>query len=184
MIDPNETFAGTTVENAGSRVAPQGHRRSLSIAILGPTYAGGNPGGRKRQQIRRELRDAGHRPFYPEERIGTAQFYLPRELEILSTPDVDLIIVLQTAVSSGVHAELGALATQDALLAKTAVLTPAEDYLPDQGFLENTVSYFRVQVPYTERQFEECSLLNHCWDIIDDLMSGDSPLTLPDEFEL
>ena len=181
MIDPNEPFPETTVENSGRRTAQQGPPRSLSIAILGPTYAGGNPGGRKRQQIRRELREAGHRPFYPEEQIGAVEHYLPRELAILSTPDVDLIIVLQTGISRGVHTELGALATQDVLLAKTAVLTPAEDYLPDQGFLENTISYFRVQIPYTESQFEECSLISHCWAIIDDLLSDNSPLVLDPE---
>ena len=51
MINPHEPFAETTVENAGRRTAEQGHRRSRSIAIPGPTYRDNNPGGRKRQQI-------------------------------------------------------------------------------------------------------------------------------------
>ena len=180
MIDPCEPCAQTTAENVRQRIGEPGpHHRSLSIAILGPAVGGSsNAGGRKRQQIRRQLREAGHCPFYPEERIGPDGLWVDRERAVLSDASVDLIIVLQTDDSIGVMGELTAFVTEDAIVAKTAVLTPARYYRPEQSFLANAVSYYRVRVPYTERQFVECRLLNDCMEIIHDLLSGDSPLVL------
>ena len=184
MIDPCDPFAQTTSENARQRIGEPGpHHRSLSVAILGPALGGSsNAGGRKRQQIRNQLREAGHCPFYPEERIGPDGLWVARERAVLSSASVDLIIILQTDESIGVMGELTAFVTEEAIVAKTAVLTPAQHFRPEQSFLANAVSYYRVLLPYTERQFEECCLLNDCREIIDDLLSGASPLALPAEF--
>ena len=142
MIDPCEPCAQTTAENVRQRIGEPGpHHRSLSIAILGPAVGGSsNAGGRKRQQIRRQLREAGHCPFYPEERIGPDGLWVDRERAVLSDASVDLIIVLQTDDSIGVMGELTAFVTEDAIVAKTAVLTPARYYRPEQSFLANAVT--------------------------------------------
>ena len=183
MSDPNETSARDTAETARRRAGESEPRRNLSIAILGPRIGGdSNPGGHKRQQIRNELREAGHRPFYPEEKIGPDGFWVDNEYALLSDAAVDLIIILQTGESVGVMTELGAFAREQAIVDKAAILTPAHYYRPEQSFLANTVSRYRVRVLYTEEQFEECSLLNDCREIVDDLLSGNSPLVLAYEF--
>ena len=180
----NETpFPPTTLENARRRAATTGIECSLSVAVLGPAVdeAPGS-GGWKRQQIYDTLEELGHRPFFPEERVERDSLWVDREIQILSAPDVSLIIVLQTTDSIGVMGELPALVREVSIVSKTAVLTPAQYYKPTESFLANAVSYYRVRVPYTQQHFDECRLLNECREIVSDFLSGNSQLVLAAEF--
>ena len=145
-------------------------RRRLSIAVLGPADDS------KRIQIRDFLSQAGHSPFFPERRINLDTTWVLAEAELLSREDVHLIIVLQTASSRGVIAEIGALALVPAVRAKTAILTPKEHYDPDRGFLANTINCFPIQIPYTKRHFKECCLIEDCWRIVEDFLVGELDL--------
>ena len=63
----------------------------------------------------------------------------------LSSPAVDLVIVLQTQDSWGVATEIGAFSIVPEITFKTAILMPGEHYTPDSGFLSNTVDLYPVK---------------------------------------
>ena len=183
MSSNEAPFAQTTLGNASRRAATDGVERSLSVAVLGPAADDSvGSGGWKRRQIYDALAELGHRPFFPEERVEPESLWVAREVEILSAADVNLVIVLQTADSIGVMGELPAFVTHEVIVSKTAVLTPAQYYKPTESFLANTVSYYRVRVAYTQRQFDQCRLLNDCREIVSDFLSGNSRLVLAPEF--
>ena len=169
------------IQEAAGRIR-ENFRKCLRVAVLGPSRSpstGAN--GHKRTQIFYLLKGTGHDPFYPETRISLDGSWAVSESELLSSSEVDLIIILQTPGSTGVIAELGAFSLVPAIRRKTAVLTPKEYYTPDQGFWANTVSLYPIHIPYTEQQFEECSLLNDCQQIVDDFLVSDSVLgQIPD----
>ena len=115
-------------------------QRSLSVAILGPKLSIPTEGFRnKRGQIFRSLQDAGHAPFYPETRIPLDSHWAEEEAKVLSSPDVHLVIVLQTSDSVGVFGELVAFSLFPDIRRKTAVLTPQEHFNPDESFLGGVV---------------------------------------------
>ena len=150
------------------------------MAILGPKLSLPTEGFRnKRSQIFRSLQDAGHAPFYPETLIRPDSHWAEEESKVLSSPDVDLVIVLQTSDSVGVFGELVAYSLYPAIRCKTAVLTPQEHFNPDDSFLANSVSFYPVHVVYTERHFAECCLVEDCRQIVEDLITGESDLVLP-----
>ena len=152
----------------------------LSVAILGPKLSLPTEGFRnKRSQIFRSLRDAGHDPFYPEARIRPDSHWADEERKLLSSPGVHLVIVLQTSDSTGVFGELVGYSLFPEIRRKTAVLTPQEHFNPDDSFLANSVSYYPIRVVYTERQFEECCLVEDCRQIVEEVVIGDSDLVLP-----
>lgn len=183
MSSNEAPFAQTTLENARRRAAAAGIARSLSVAVLGPAVDDSvGSGGWKRQQIYDDLAELGHQPFFPEERVEPDSLWVDSEIEILSAPDVNLVIILQTEGSIGVIGELTAFVTHEAIVSKTAVLTPAQYYKPTESFLANAVSYYRARVAYTQRQFDECRLLNDCHEIVSDFLSGNSRLVLASEF--
>ena len=183
MSGDEAPFAQTTLENARRRARTVGTERSLSVAVLGPAVGdSAGSGGRKRQQIYDALAERGHRPFFPEDRVESDSLWVAREIEILSASDVNLIIVLQTADSIGVMGELPAFVTYEAIVSKTAVLTPAQYYKPTESFLANAVSYYHARVAYTQQDFDECCLLNDCREIVADFLSGNSRLVLAPEF--
>ena len=183
MSSGEESLARTTLANARRQAALAGIARSLSIAVLGPAVSDlDGSGGWKRRQIYDALLELGHQPFFPEERVEPDSLWVAREIEILSAHDVNLVIVLQTPDSFGVMGELPAFVTNDDIVSKTAVLTPAEYYKPDESFLANAVSFYRVRIPYTEQQFDECRLINDCRKVVSDFLSGDSSLVLETGF--
>ena len=176
-------FAQSTLENARRRAETASIEPGLSVAVLGPALDDSpGSGGWKRQQIYDALVDLGHRPFYPEDRVEPDSLWVASEIEILSAPDVNLVVVLQTPDSIGVMGELPAFVREVALVSKTAVLTPAQYYKPTESFLANAVSYYRVRIPYTQQHFDECRLLNDCRKIVSDFLTGNSSLILAPEF--
>ena len=178
MNDPAELLAhGVSVAAALLRNRDGPLNRSLSVAVVGPKLTSTTSRGRnKRSQIFRFLEDAGHRPFYPERRIKIDQRWVLGEVNLLSSPEVDLVIVLQTRESWGVATEIGAFSGFPAIWSKTVILTPGEYYTPDSGFLANTVDLFPVKVRYTRRHFEECCLLEDCREIVEDFLASGSRL--------
>ena len=151
--------------------------RSLSVAVLGPrlTYST-DAAKNKRSQIFRFLEDAGHKPFYPETRININRTWLHQEVELLSSAEVDLVIVLHTHTSWGPAFETGAFAITPTIVSKTAILVPDEYFTPDNNLPANTIDSFPVKVPYTEQDFDECCLLDDCREIVNDFLTGESPL--------
>ena len=98
---------------------------------------------------------------------------------LLSSPEVDLVIILQVENRTGVSAEVVALVLDEDIMAKSAVLVPKSDHGYERGLVENSANQYRVKVPYTDAQFRDCNLLNDCREIVDDLLSGESQLVLP-----
>ena len=150
--------------------------RALTIAVLGPSY--GSPydqGGRKRIQIRDNLRQCGHDAFFPEERIGSEGPWIVRTRDLLRTPDVDLIIIPYMEGRSGVSSEAVALLLDDDIMAKAAILVPENDHEYERGLVDNSVNHYRVQVPYNEAQFRDCNLWNDCLEIVEEVLTEQSP---------
>ena len=158
-------------------------RRRLSIAVLGPKISSiGGKYGRKRRQIYQVLRDDGHDAFYPEQRFNLDSHWAKSEAEVLSSPEVDLVIALQSPDSVGVFGELVAYSLIPAIKDKTLVLTPKKYYCPDESFLANAVSYYTDRVVYTERQFRDCCLLEDCKAFVNDTLFGESKLAPVSDF--
>jgi hypothetical protein len=159
--------------------------RTLSIAVLGPTMSSeSGKYGVKRRQIYQCLCEAGHEAFYPEERFrpDATPDWGEAEIEILSSPDVDLVILFQTPESYGVFAEIGTFSRVPEIRDKTVVLTPEEHYQPDSAYLANLVSQFSDRIVYTERQFRECCLLEDCRSIVDAFLYIGSELAEESDF--
>lgn len=178
MNDPAEILAQKVSEEAASLLGNDGQlNRSLSVAIVGPKLTYPTEAVRnKRSQIFQLLKDAGHRPFFPERHININRPWVLGEVEFLSSPAVDLVIVLQTQDSWGVATEIGAFSLVPAITFKTAILMPGEHYTPDSGFLANTVDLYPVKVRYTSQDFEECCLLEDCRELVDDFLTSGSRL--------
>ena len=176
MSNPSELSA-QRVSAAAALRSNHGHRgRSLTIAVLGPALTHSSGGTiDKRSQIFQFLESVGHKPFYPETRINIDNRWVFGEVDLLSSTDVDLVIVLQTERSEGVKTEIGAFAVTPAIRVKTAILTPKEYYTPDSSFLANTADVFPVKVPYTRRHFEECCLLEDCKEIVENHLTSEMP---------
>jgi hypothetical protein len=152
-------------------------RRILSIAVLGPKMTSESEGyGQKRRQIYQMLRDAGHEVFYPEQRVNPDSHWARSEADVLASPDVDLIIALQTPASIGVFGELVAYSLVPEIINKTVVLTPAKYYQPDESYLANAISYYPEKIVYTDRHFSECCLLSDCAHIVNEFLFGESTL--------
>ena len=159
--------------------------RALSIAVLGPTMASeSGKYGAKRRQIYHSLRDAGHDVFFPEDRFrpDSTPDWGAAEIEILSSPDVDLVILFQTPDSYGVFGEIGTFSRVADIRDKTVVLTPEEHYQPTSSYLANLVSQFPDRVVYTERQFQECCLLEDCRDFVDNFLYIGTELAKESDF--
>ena len=153
--------------------------RALTIAVLGPSF--GNPldqGGRKRLQIRDNLRKCGHDAFFPEEKIGGEGAFIVRTRDLLRSPDVDLVIILHIEGRSGVSGEVVALVLEDDIMAKAAILVPVNDHEYERDLVDNSINQYRVQVPYNEAHFRDCNLLNECMEIVDEVLTEKSPLFL------
>ena len=177
--DPAEHLARETAAAADSLSVGEGQpSRSLSIAVLGPKLTYPTEAARnKRGQILQLLRDAGHRPFFPETRININQTWLPQEVKLLSSEEVDLVIVLDTDSSWGAAIEIGAFAITPEIASKTAILVPGEHFTPDNNLPANTIdSLFPIKVPYTKQDFDECCLLEDCREIVADFLTGESPM--------
>ena len=108
-----------------------------------------------------------------------SDLWAEEELKALSSPDVDLIIVLLTSDSVGVFGELVAYCLFPDVRRKTAVLTPQEHFHPDESFLANSVKTYPVNVVYTDRQFAECSLVESCQEIVREIITENSDLVRP-----
>lgn len=183
MSSSYESFAQTTLSNARRRALSAGIERSLSIAVLGPAPSDvTGSGGWKRQQIHDALLSLDHKAFFPEERVEPDSLWVEREIEILSAPDVNLVVILQTADSYGAMGELSAFVTHEAIVSKTAVFTPAQYYKPRESFVANAVSHYLAPFRYTQRQFDECSLVDECREFVSDFLAGTSPLVRANEF--
>ena len=140
----------------------------ISIAVLGPGLGSADEAGLlKRQKIRDELASDGHRPFFPEDDGLLAPVYpteslLDQELRVLTSPEVELVIVLYRPDSVGVGWEIAFISAHPDVKAKTAVLFPAEYYTPNDALAADTVRSFLLKLPYTDRHFEVCQLVEEC----------------------
>lgn len=156
---PPTTSAEETVSSSSS---------GISIAVLGPGLGSDDVVGlRKREQIRNELASDGHHPFFPEDDGLLTPSYpteslLDQELTVLRSPEVKLVIVLYRPNSVGVGWEIAFINAFPDIKAKTAILYPAEYYTPNDALAANTVRSFRRRLPYTDRHFEVCQLVEEC----------------------
>ena len=184
MNDPQDPIIDASTQ-AAQRVRENdaSFQRNLSIAVLGPKISSVSAEyGRKRRQIYQMLVDAGHQVFYPEERVNPDSHWARSEATILASPEVDLIIALQTPMSVGVFGELVAYSLIPAIIDKTIVLTPERYYQPDESYLANSVSFYPVRIVYTDRHFRECCLLDDCQNIVNDFLFGETSLAQASDF--
>lgn len=139
----------------------------LVIAVLGPMVQGPSDdlASQKRSQIRDELKDDGHRPFFPEECIDsnpTGLSILNRERLLLSSSMVDLIIILHTDPGAGTLQEIANFEPFPEIVRKTRVLFPAKFFDPGVNSFTDTVSEYLVNSQYTDRHMTACSLVWQC----------------------
>ena len=163
MLPEPQTPQLTSAEETVSPVSS-----GISIAVLGPGLGSADVAGRqKRQQIRDELASDGHHPFFPEDDGLLVPSYpteslLDQELRVLRSLEVKLVIVLYRPDSVGVGWEIAFFNAYPEVKAKTAVLFPAEYYNPNDALAANTVRSFLIKLPYTDRHFEVCQLVEEC----------------------
>lgn len=166
MSNPEQTFEGLIAESAKPIAAQISSGSKLRIAVLGPgLHDSASEGGIKRQQIHDALNSDGHAPFFPEQCLSLNPLSPPgieQERQLLSAPDVDLVIILCTTWSPGALGELYNFVSVPAIRAKTAVLFPVQYYWPDDNLSANTAQAYRVRLPYSDEQFKACSLVSDC----------------------
>ena len=187
MIEFLDAFKDRVMRKSREIAATQ--KTGISIAVLGPGLPSpGNPdtaGSRKRKQIREELERDGHRPFFPEEYVvsgPTVGSLLGQERELLSSSDVDLVIILHTPNSTGVAMEIGNFEPFPEISSKTAILTPSEFYTPDDSLFGDTVREYHARMPYTDSQFEVCQIVSECRKWANDRAIGKWPTIAPFRF--
>ena len=162
-----KSVAATSLLRSDSQIA-----RSLTVAVLGPKLGqGGTNAVDKRSQIFHLVEGIGHKPFYPETVINIDLPWIFGEEAVLSSPQVDLVILLHTQDSWGVAVEIGAFSQSDAIRSKTVILLPKE-YSPDNNLLSNTAEVYPIKVRYTNRQYEECSLIEECRNIANEFLAS------------
>ena len=163
MTGQGDSFSDLVISKLGE-VEGEFIRRSLRIAVLGPDLENINSiGTRKRYQIRDALKDVGHNPFFPEAQIDkSAPDWIGQERELLSDPEVDLVIILHTVDSWGVFGEISNFVSVPEIQIKTAVLVPIEHYRPTQNLPGNIMQGYFVRMPYTNEQMEICQLVSEC----------------------
>ena len=156
----------------------------ISIAVLGPGLNADTPGSRKRRQIHAELKQDGHKPFFPESHVTadpTRASLLDQELELLSGPDVHLVLILHTDASYGTIAEIAYFTQSPEIRAKSAILYPIEHYTPDESLVANIVREYHTRMPYSDEQFNACHIVSECRKWAKDRATGRWPgITLPD----
>jgi hypothetical protein len=160
----------------------------IRIAVLGPGLGSpDSPGFKKRQQIRDRLEAEGHYPFFPEDPgllqpENPIEPFLEQEWRLLSSPDVHLVIMLHTKESIGVVSEISYFMGIPEIKAKTAILTPIELYSPNESLPANTVRSYFVKLPYTDRHFDVCQLVEECIKWASDRQAGNWPGIVPFRF--
>ena len=160
----------------------------LHIAVLGPGMGSpsDDPGIRKRRQIRDKLADDGHLPFFPEDPGLLVPLYpleplLEQERRLLSESEVQLVIILYTPTSFGAGQEIAYFMGIPKIKCKTAVLYPSQYYMPNDNLPANTVREYFVRLPYTEKHFEVCQLVDECRKWASDMKCGIWPGIAPFE---
>ena len=98
---------------------------------------------------------------------------------MLSSTDVDLVIILYTLTSFGAGWEIANFEGVPEIKAKTAVLFPIEHYTPDSSLTANTVRAFQAKMPYTNYHFEVCQLVEECRKWARDRQTGMWPGIAP-----
>ena len=158
----------------------------LSVAVLGPGFdTKDDLGVKKRRQIRDALANDGHKPFFPEEIVTLNrpfQAVLEEERQILSRPDVDLVIILHTDTSFGALMEIANFVSVPEIKAKTAVLFPSQHYAPDESISGDTVRAYLVKFVYTEEHLRICQLVSECRKWAYDRAMGSWPAVVPHGF--
>ena len=160
----------------------------MRIAVLGPGLGlPSTPGFQKRQQIRDRLEAEGHYPFFPEDPgllvpEHPTEALLIQERRLLSSPDVHLIILLHTKESIGVVSEIAYFMDIPEIKAKTAILTPIELYSPNENLSANTIRSYFIKLPYNDKQFAACQLVEECIKWASDRQAGNWPGISPFRF--
>ena len=150
-----------------SLIETVGAGNGLIIAVLGPMVQGTSDdlGSMKRVQIRDELRDDGHRPFFPEQCIKadpTAPRILERERVLLSSPLVDLVIILHTDPGAGTLQEIANFEPFPEIVGKSRVLFPSKFLDPGINSFSDTVSAFLLNFAYSEHHLQICNVVWQC----------------------
>ena len=101
---------------------------------------------------------------------------------MLSSTDVDLVIILYTLTSFGAGWEIANFEGVPEIKSKTAVLFPIELYTPDSSLTANTVRAFQAKMPYTNNHFEVCQLVEECRKWARDRQTGMWPGIAPFQF--
>ena len=166
MINKTDTFGDIIAAKLNNERRRASYSRPLKIAVLGPSLDNvDDPGTRKRRQIFDALKDDGHYPFFPETYVDKSQpfdIWIEQERIILSDPEVDLVIVLNTPTSIGVMLEVGNFVSVPEIRIKTAIMHPIEYYTPDDSLAANTIRAYLVQLPYTQEHMSVCQLVSEC----------------------
>ncbi len=187
MIESTDAFKDRVVRKSREIAATQ--KTSISVAVLGPGLPSlGNSDtadSRKRKQIREELEKDGHSPFFPEEYVvsdPTSEPLLDQERRLLSSLNVDLVIILHTSNSYGTIAEIADFRGVPEISSKTAILFPIRYYTPDNSLVANTVREYHARMPYTDSQFEVCQIVSECRKWANDRAIGKWPTIAPFRF--
>ena len=156
----------------------------ISIAVLGPGLNIDTAGSRKRRQIRAELEQDGHKPFFPECHVApdpTRESLLEQERRLLGGPDVHLVIILHTS-GHGAPMEIAYFMLSPEIRDKSAILFPIKYYTPDESLVANTVREYHTRMLYSDEQFDACQIVAECRKWARDLATGRWPTIAPSRF--
>lgn len=166
MTSQSDIFSERIVasQSRASENSMQG--KGLRIAVLGPNLDNlQDTGTLKRYQISDALKDDGHEPFFPESYIEASdpnQVWLRVERQMLSDESVDLVIILHTDSSFGVLSEISNFLDVPDIHGKSAILFPAQFYMPNENLPANTVQAYYSRKIYTDDEMRACHLVEEC----------------------
>ena len=125
MTASDEGF-GQRVLASQKALADEVSKRRLCIAVLGPNLDDAeNIGARKRRQIADTLTADGHQTFFPEQVMDNPfLLWIEQEQRVLSSDDVDFVIILHTESSAGALGEIFNFVSVPAIRVKTGILFP------------------------------------------------------------
>ena len=163
MTEHDEAFSERTIARR-QEIADGAVELPLRIAVLGPNLDDSeNIGTRKRRQIAYTLAADGHETFFPEQVMDDPLvLWIDQERRVLSSDDVDLVIILHTESSAGALMEIANFASVSAIRVKTGILFPFRFYTPEQSLPGNTVQAYTTKMLYTEEDLESCQLVTEC----------------------
>ena len=88
--------------------------------------------------------------------------WIEQEQRVLSSDDVDFVIILHTESSAGALGGIFNFVSVPAIRVKTGILFPFRFYMPTQNLVGNTVQAYTTRMLYTEEHLESCEIVAEC----------------------